>query len=252
MASMDDDDSGPLERLVDDSRERPGEAPWVRLRAIELVKSVDPFEVASGRKQRLLLSVGHGSVRRPSPWLRPAVVGMILIGSGALASAALTSWPTRILHTVQAFIAPRAEPASASQRKAEHPGVTIEPRAAEPTPAPALPARPAQRRVAAEVHARGRSPVESPSDDTALLIEAARALRVERNPTRARALANRYLERQPTGALADEALAISIEAAVDQHDPDAVALSARYLQQFPRGPFRGLAQRTLASPPARR
>ena len=88
-----------------------------------------------------------------------------------------------------------------------------------------------------------------PADEALLVVDATRALRVERDPRRARALATRYLEREPGGALADEALAICIEAAIDRHDPDAAALSARYLAQFPHGSFRGLAERTLATPP---
>jgi hypothetical protein len=80
-----------------------------------------------------------------------------------------------------------------------------------------------------------------------LLVEATRALRVDRDPKLARELANRYLERHPHGELEEEALAIAIEAAVDRGDPDALALSARYLAQFPRGSFRTLAERTLAS-----
>jgi hypothetical protein len=122
---------------------------------------------------------------------------------------------------------------------------SVDPAPIEPTPIPALPGR-AQVRERADAHAR-RLAVETPSDDAALLVEATRALRVARDPGRARALARRYLERQPSGPLADEALVISIEAALDHHDPDAAALSARYLAQFPHGSFRGLAERTLRS-----
>jgi hypothetical protein len=71
-------------------------------------------------------------------------------------------------------------------------------------------------------------------------------LRVDRDPKLARALANRYLEWHPRGVLADEALAISIEAAIENNDADVRALSAQYLAQFPRGSFRGLAERALA------
>ena len=70
---------------------------------------------------------------------------------------------------------------------------------------------------------------------------------------RARALLARYLGRHPNGALAEEALALSIEAAVAHHDADAAALGARYLQRYPAGPFRPWpfrpsAERRPASP----
>jgi hypothetical protein len=128
----------------------------------------------------------------------------------------------------------------------------VEPVAAEPArieaPAPPPHVSAPPRRVAAE--ARPRHPAgDAPPDDALLVVSATRALRVERDPARARALASSYLERQPAGALADEALAICIEAAIDHHDPDAAALSARYLARFPHGSFRGLAERTLAAPP---
>ena len=70
-----------------------------------------------------------------------------------------------------------------------------------------------------------------------------RALRLDHNPVRARALLATYLERHPNGALAEEALALTIEAAVAHHDGDAAALGARYLRRYPAGPFRALALR---------
>ena len=77
-------------------------------------------------------------------------------------------------------------------------------------------------------------------------MEAMRALRVERNPGRARQLLGRYLEQYPNGALAEEALALSLEAAVARGDGDAAALAARYLKLYPAGPFNALARQTLA------
>jgi hypothetical protein len=49
----------------------------------------------------------------------------------------------------------------------------------------------------------------------------------------------------------DEALAISIEAAIDHGDPDARELGARYLKAHPSGQFRGLAERALSWEPPR-
>lgn len=69
-----------------------------------------------------------------------------------------------------------------------------------------------------------------------------RALRVDHDPARARGLLATYLQRHPNGALAEEALALTIEAAVAHHDGDAAALGARYLRRYPAGPFRALAE----------
>jgi hypothetical protein len=78
-----------------------------------------------------------------------------------------------------------------------------------------------------------------------------RALRVERNPVRARVLLSRYLADHPAGNLAEEALALSIEAALAHHDGDVAALANRYLRLYPRGSFQTLARDALvAQPPA--
>ena len=74
-----------------------------------------------------------------------------------------------------------------------------------------------------------------------------RVLRRDKNPARARRLLVGYLTAHPNGALAEEALAILIEAAATNHDSDASALSDRYLRKYPSGPFRALASRTLAA-----
>ena len=249
-----DDDFTPFGRLVEEPRDRAGEATGVRARAVELraravdlIESMDPIRLPVGRKQRLLLSLGRGEVRPRSTWLRPVVVGVVLMGSGAIASAAFSGWPTRFVRSLETLASPRDDSRSAPRLPTVHRGLTIQATAAvESVPAATSLSPVVTRRPAVENRAR-RSQAELPSDDPSLLVQATRALRVDRDPELARSLAKRYLDRQPRGALADEALAISIEAAIDHHDADAAALSIRYLAQFPHGSFRALAERTLAS-----
>ena len=249
-----DDDFTPFGRLVEESPDRAGEAAGVRARAVELraravelIDSMDPIRLPVGRKQRLLLSLGRGEVRPRSTWLRAVAAGVALLGSSAIASAALTGWPTRLVRSLETLATPRADSRSAPRLPTVHQGPTIQVTAAvESVPSTIRPPPVVVRRPAIENRAR-RSQAEPPSDDPSLLVEATRALRVDRDPELARSLARRYLERQPRGALADEALAISIEAAIDHHDADAAELSIRYLAQFPHGSFRALAERTLAS-----
>jgi hypothetical protein len=64
---------------------------------------------------------------------------------------------------------------------------------------------------------------------------------MDHDPARARGLLDRYLERRPNGALAEEALALTIEAALAHRDGDAAALGTLYLRRYPSGPFRALA-----------
>ena len=80
-------------------------------------------------------------------------------------------------------------------------------------------------------------------EDPRMVIEGMRALRSEENPVRARGLLAQYLERHPDGPLAEEALALSIEAAVAHRDADARDLGARYLRRYPAGRFTALALR---------
>lgn len=253
MATREDDSFPPLKRLLRDATDEAAEADGVRARAVQLLQSMDELQIPLGQKQRLLFRMGqgHASRARRFGWLRPIVIGAFLmgIGGGAIASAGLTKWPAWIVHSYRKLVSGSADPtlpaaAVAPARRLGVKAAFVDPAPIEPTPPPAVPEK-AQVSQRADVRAR-RPPAEMPSDDAALLVEATRALRVARDPGRARALARRYLERQPSGRLADEALAISIEAALDHHDPDAAALSARYLAQFPHGSFRGLAERTLA------
>jgi hypothetical protein len=247
MAIRDDQTFTPFDRLADEARDRPGEVPGVRARAVELLESVEPIHFPSGRKQRLLLSLGRGSVKQRWTWLRPAVVAVVLLGGGAVASAALTGWPTRLVRSLETRVSPEeAKSPSIPRARGVHAAPTIQP-AAVIDSHPATRQPPASPARHLPVEARPRRQVELPSDDPSLLVGATRALRIDRDPELARALAKRYLDGQPGGALADEALAISIEAAIDHHDADAATLSARYLAQFPHGSFRALAERTLAS-----
>jgi hypothetical protein len=98
----------------------------------------------------------------------------------------------------------------------------------------------ARREEARREAARDR---ETEDQETQSVLAGMRALRVDHDPVRARGLLARYLERHPNGALAEEALALTIEAAMAHRDGDAPALGVRYLRRYPGGPFRELAFR---------
>lgn len=246
----------PLQRLLSDSPEDRDQRGDVPPRAFELLRSMDELQIPVGLKQRLLFRLGPGKVSRPRPlgWLRTAAIGAALtgIGGAAVASANHTKWHIAVLRYCRELVSQSVDPALPANVPAGRSALKGVAPLAPPSSEPPLP-RPvsaeAQPRPRAEVRAR-RVPAQvlSLSDDADLLVEAARALRVAREPTRARALARRYLERQPSGPLADEALAISMEAAFDHRDPDAATLGAKYLARFPHGAFRALAERILTSP----
>ena len=67
------------------------------------------------------------------------------------------------------------------------------------------------------------------------------------NPEHAQKLLDGYLASHPSGALSEDALALSIEAATARRDPRASEYARRYLAQYPNGRFRQLALRATAA-----
>ena len=86
------------------------------------------------------------------------------------------------------------------------------------------------------------------SMDTGLVYEGMRALRQDRAPARAASLLYAYLRLHPDGALAEEALALSVEAARVRGDARAQNLARQYLSRYPTGHFRGTVEVTRARP----
>ena len=84
------------------------------------------------------------------------------------------------------------------------------------------------------------------SDDSSLVFDAVRALRQDRAPTHALELLQQYSQLHPRGPLAEEVLALSIEAATMCGDPRAQALIDRYLSRYPSGHFRAAVETSRA------
>ncbi len=308
-----------MRRLLD---EIPADPLTPRAWALGVLRRTPAHRASVGRKQRVRLVLGQGGRRRALPLLRPAIAGVILIGCGAAASAALGRWP-EIVQAYRRLLAPTSAPAAvadghprrwASGQRAPStssgaaalaapgempaPEPVAVPIAPEPSAVPAgsaatsleaslvaaerarleereAPAPSASRAavhgssaswrprralarvaaVAAKNVARSTARLPPPPaapamstdapDDTTPVLEAMRALRVEGNPARARRLLAGYLDHHPNGSLAEEALAMSIEAAVAHEDADAPVLARRYMRRYPSGHFSAVARRTL-------
>jgi outer membrane protein assembly factor BamD (BamD/ComL family) len=89
-------------------------------------------------------------------------------------------------------------------------------------------------------------PSNAPPEESESLLSAMRSLRVEHNPTRARAILEDYLARHPRSDLAEEALVMLIEAAVAHDDADAPTLAARYFSLYPKGEFSAQVRHVLS------
>ena len=80
--------------------------------------------------------------------------------------------------------------------------------------------------------------------DSALVVDAMRRLRRGHDPRAALRGLDAYLARFPDGDLAEEVLALAIEARSALGDATACSLAEQYLQRYPHGRFRDPAERT--------
>ena len=227
--------------------------------AIQLLESAPRADSSPLRKQRVWSALMQAPARRSRPVFR-ALVGtgslvLVLVGATAIASAARGHWPAWALSafgrllpsddhalTSPVATAPEGEAAPATLHLREPSSWKSAPAA----PGPSAAGNPFPHIARANSHRPG-SVRSSAADDSRSVVAAIRALRRDRDPGRARTLSRDYLTAHPRGALAQEAFAISIEAAMVQQDPEADALGRRYLQRYPGGAFRALARRATSA-----
>jgi hypothetical protein len=265
-----------MRRLIDDPGSYAG-ADFAGLWSLGLLRSVAPYQTTVGRRQRVWMELAHPVDRRPPVAFRRLIFVAILLAFGgvtAIASAALARWPAWATRAYERLV-PRSSPVAIVTDSDSAPArprrgfrllanndeiseaVIRAEQAATPANEPggdtmAMQGTDGERRDHARAHqhhARQPPVVAAVQEETAPVLAAMRALRRDGNPVRARALLDAYLKDHPTGALAEEALAMSIEAAVAHRDADARLLAERYARSYPNGPFRVLAKRTLAVPP---
>ena len=218
--------------------------------AVSLLREATPYQSAPGQKERVWLALPAARSYGPAR-LRIAFAVAAWLVCGICTSAALAQWPTWLAHAIDSIVpsATTLPPPPAAQRLRHAPSERpVLPDMLSPTaPEPIAMPQPQTSDGPASVARPKRASKAAQPDDLGLLLDAMRALRVERNPVRARALLSAYLERHPKGELAEEALVMLVESAVAHHDSDASALVARYHKLYPRGVFRGLVEQSAAS-----
>ena len=227
-----------MERLVEQKEaSSPAEA-----RLTDLVKAVEPVGVSDSLRQQVFARV----LDRPrvSRWgallLRPAVVFGILLIAGATTAATLgRSWIVEQFRPTAAPTppAPPYQPAPAATRRPAPIAV--------PAPAPVAidPAPVVERTSIRAPHAR-----PAKGEDPSRVVAAIQALRGDGDPERAGKLLAEYLKTYPRGALAEEALALSIEAAAARKSPAAKTFATQYLKEYPNGRFHRTAEQALTRP----
>ena len=207
-------------------------------RAHALLDAFGPTLPSEARLLRVRRALDQ-PVRRPvGDWALRGALAFAVVGGGASAlafSGAFAGPAAPQLLEVASRIEPSAARPLTTPPQPGAAGEPIDLGLAAPEPA----AAPRERR---------REPLAAPAvstSDVARVHEAAKALRKDGDPERAL----RLLEsgEKVGGPLAEEALALRIEAASASRDLRAKSLAQSYLSRYPGGRYRELAQRTLAA-----
>lgn len=217
-----------------------------------LLQQVHPSEPSPEQMQRVWTTLERSASRWPRGRASAPVIAGLLLCGAAVASATMPHvWERLQGATLEATPAPVTTQAKAVPRRA--------PPAAPPAPAPvAEPTADTSRLAEAPVpqtgallhkstSSRPRTAVAEsvdPLGSGALMVEAIRERRAG-NIARARELASEYRTKHPTGALHEEALALSVETAAALGQDEATQLARLYLQRYPHGRFRAQAQRVV-------
>jgi hypothetical protein len=242
--------------------------------AAALLKNVRPLEPSATRKRQVWNALERVSLQRRRTRLSaPVVAGLLLFGATAASAtmphlwrrfqpaavevlpvaAESTALPRRTSHGARSApkgkvesVLPEAPSSDTSEPAAALPSAPPPPVLHEVVPAAREPAPAVRKQAPAKSRAVAAEPVDPPAS-AALMVEALRERRAG-NLARARELSSEYRLKYPAGALQEEALALSIEAAAALGDDEARRLSASYLQRYPQGRFRAQAQRVLGTP----
>jgi hypothetical protein len=223
-------------------------------RLAELVRATPQLPDSSAKQQWIFAQVttlASGRSKAWAPAARPrwlwSVAGALVLVSAAAAAAGYALHNRGLRKATEMAPAASAEPSTppaAAPAHVESPDVETAP--------PAAPQAVARSTV--EAPSTGRRFEERGSDkrrlgggeDPTPVLEAIRALRSHGDAARAGVLLAGYLKAHPNGVLSEDALALSIESAIAQHDAGrAKDLSRRYLAQFPNGRYRAFATQAM-------
>jgi hypothetical protein len=216
-------------------------------RLVTLVRAMPALDRAPFAAERIFARVTSAPTRKTRlPWAAAAMA--MGIGVSAVAAAAVGHWegaglPLASSPSGLSKAAPTPAAAIVAEVSRVVPETPSDPTVADvPQPSPSPKLKPQVR--ALESH-------RAAGEDPAPLLEAIRTLRSNGDPARAGVLLAEYLKAYPHSPLSEDAMALSIEAAIARHDNRAGAdLARRYLTQFPNGRYRTFASKAAQSTPS--
>ncbi len=219
-----------VDRLIEQ-----GAATEAESELIGLIEACEPVSVSDLAKRRSLGAVyhRHHQQRRSTRYAMRLVMasGVLLVAGAATAAAFGVRWRARPAMPVVVALGTAPAPRHVAR--------------ALPAPIAEAPAAP-EIVVAAAPRVHHARVVRS--EDPSLVVSAIQALRQDQDPARASRLLAAYLRTYPRGALVEEAIALSFEAADARKSPTAATFAQRYLRDYPQGRFRVAAERLLARP----
>lgn len=221
--------------------------------AAHLLGQVGPLAHSRLTQRRVRYQLDSRHNRPVARGLRPAAVFGILCGFAATAGAAwgvlqATTSSDHDSSVIDPPLVPRVGSGLPKGTRAPAPRRSLAPvPSASEAPAPVVaPPALAPRTPSRPVAAKPSKPREAAAASEAALVHAAvKELRGGGDPERARRLLEQYRTANPSGELAEEALVLSIEAAVAHGDPDAQRLARLYLAKYPNGRFVAAARRVI-------
>jgi hypothetical protein len=240
-------------------RDQPSSHDPLIARAAFLLSAVPPLDTAPIQRRPL---PAHAKARTSALQMRVAMTLAVSFASAVAGAATLhrTGW----FHSFAATEATAPGPSlpSASTTGPATRGAASAAPSAAPVPSASamevearrgVAALPLTRATASTAHATpaGASRASTPlADESALVVDAVRALRRDRDPRRAAKLAQEALQRYPQGAQVEEATAIAMEAAFAEGDlASAGTWAERYLSTFATGRFADRAKQLLSASP---
>lgn len=234
----------------------PSNEPEARLLA--LLSAAVPTALPESQKRASLAAILSPDQWRSRGGLRlgrPALVfGILVLLAGASTAATLGArWiaerPAAAPPPVRLPLAQPPTPVRLRPAAVAVAAPTAEPSVTEATPVVPPPVVPVAARPRSGLSTSARLRLAHGENPSAVM-DAVKALRQDHDPAEAQRLLREYLRLYPRGSLAEEARALSFEAARAAHNPEAITLAKDYLTLYPQGRFRKAAeQAALASKP---